>query len=321
MKSEDLKILVSFDLPERYLREIRSVSPRVRIEKCVEKTALLDVMKGVEVLYAGLFDEDILSAADRLRWVQNRLVGVDNFLFPEMLKSDILLTNSHGIHKTQVSEHAMSLILAWTRKLPKFMRDQLNAQWRRPPGVSVCDEVWGKTIGIIGLGSIGAEIAAKAKAFNARILGLDVRQIQLPQVDEMLPPEKLSLLLQRSDIVVLAVPSTPETRGLIGEEELKQMKKTAILVNISRGKVIQEEKLIKALKEGWIAGATLDVFEIEPLPQDSELWKMENVIITPHVAGTTPLYYDRAIVIFKENLQRYLKGEPLINLVEKKKGY
>lgn len=321
MKSEDLKILVSFDLPEAYLREISSVSPRVHVDTCTEKKMLLDRIKDVEILYAGLFDRDILAAAGRLKWVQCRYAGVDNFLFPEMVKSAVLLTGSSGIHGTQVSEHAMSLILAWTRRLPEFIGHQLKAQWRRPEGVSVCDEVWGKTVGIIGLGTIGAEIAVRAKAFNAYVLGLDVRKIQLPQVDEVLPLDKLSLFLQRSDFVVLAVPLTPETRGLIGEEELKQMKKTAVLVNISRGEVVQEEKLIKAIKEGWIAGAALDVFEHEPLPPESELWRMANVIITPHVAGTSPHYDQRAVSLFKENLKRYLSGIPLINLVDKGRGY
>jgi len=137
----------------------------------------------------------------------------------------------------------------------------------------------------------------------------------------MLPPEKLTEFLQRSDFVVIAAPFTPETKGMIGEDEFKQMKKTAVIVNIARGGIIQEEKLIKALKEGWIAGAGLDVFETEPLSVDSELWKMENVIITPHIANSTPHYDRRAVSLFKENLSRYLNGKPLLNVIDKEKGY
>jgi len=322
LKTDDLKILVSFDLPEKYLKEICLVSPRIRLEECKEENILINKMKDVEVLYAGLFNKNILAAASRLKWVHTRFAGADKFLFPEMIKSDVLLTNSLGIHRTQCSEHAMSLMLAWTRKLYEFMRNQVQARWERPLGVSVCDEMWGKTVGIIGIGKIGAEIAVKAKAFNARTLGLaHTEKIQLPQFDEIIPADQLSLLLQRSDFVVLTVPLTPETKGMIGEDELRQMKQSAVLVNIARGEVVQEEKLITAIKEGWIAGATLDVFETEPLPSDSELWKMENVIITPHVAGTTPHYDQRAVSIFKENLNRYLKGLPLLNLVDKTKGY
>ncbi|MFH0748395.1 MAG: D-2-hydroxyacid dehydrogenase [Candidatus Bathyarchaeota archaeon] len=317
-----MKILVTFNLPEEYLNEIRLVSPKIQVEKGIEKNIVLDKVKDVEILYAGLFDRDILAEAHKLKWVHNRLAGSDKFLFPEMVKSDLLLTNSIGVHRTQCSEHAMSLILAWTRKLHQFMKYQLKAEWKRPPGVLVCDEIWGKTIGIIGVGNIGAEIAMKAKAFDAKTLGLShTKKVKLPQIDEMLPPGKLSVLLQRSDFVILAVPLTSETKGMIGEEELRQMKKTAVLVNIARGGVIQEEKLIRALKERWIAGAALDVFEIEPLPPDSELWKMENIIITPHVAGTTPHYDQRATTLFKENLQRYLEDKPLTNLVDKEKGY
>lgn len=299
------------------MKQISSVSPKVHVEKCVEKSMLLSAIKGSEVLYAGIFNKDILSEADCLKWVHGHWAGVENFLFPEMLKSDILLTNSRGIHRTQVSEHAMSFILAWTRRLHKFMRYQLKAQWQRME----LDQVWAKTVGIIGLGDIGCEIAAKAKAFNMNVIGLDVRKIQPPHVDEMLPPDKLPLLLQRSDFVVITVPLTSKTIGLIGKEELRLMKETAVLVNISRGRIVKEGELVKALKEGLIAGAALDVFETEPLPPASELWKMENVILTPHVAGTSPYYNQRAVPIFIENLKRYLEGKPLINLIDKEKGF
>jgi len=317
LKLDKVKVLVSFDLHKEYLEQIRSVSPKVELKKRVEKNKILGEINDVEVLYAASFDKDIFKAANKLKWIHCHRAGVDPFIFPEMVKSDILLTNSRGIHRTQVSEHTMSLILAWSRRLHKFIRYQLEAKWYK----FETDEVLGKTIGIIGLGDIGIEIAAKAKSFGMKILGLDIRKIQPPQVDEMIPPERLSVLLKRSDYVVLVVPLTPETKGLIGEKELKQMKKTAVLVNISRGGLIQEDKLVKALKEGWIAGAALDVFEIEPLPPESEFWKMENLILTPHVAGTTPYYDQRAILVFIENLKRYLEGKPLINLIDKEKGY
>jgi phosphoglycerate dehydrogenase-like enzyme len=314
---ESLRVLASFDLPERYMGQIRSVSPRVNVEKCVDKRKILDAIRGVEVLYAGLFDRDIFMAADKLRWIHSQRAGIDPFLFPEFVESDILLTNARGIHRTQVSEHAMCLMLAWSRRLHKFIGSQHEAKWSRYE----TDEVWRKTIGIIGLGEIGSEIASKAKCFNMKVLGLDVREVRPPQVDEIIRPEKLPSLLRRSDYVVLAAPLTPTTRGLIGEKELKQMKRTAVLMNISRGGLVREEELVEALKERRIAGAALDVFETEPLPPDSELWKMDNVIVTPHVAGTTPHYDRRATPIFRKNLKRYIEGKPLINLVDKERGY
>ena len=311
-----MRVLVSFDLPEKYLKQIRSVSPKVNVEKCTEKEKLIDAIRGVEVLYAGLFDRDIFIAAENLRWIHSQRAGIDPFLFPELVRSDVLLTNARGIHGTQVSEHAMCLILAWSRRLHMFIGSQREARWSRYE----TDEVWRKTIGIVGLGEIGSKIA-RAKCFDMKVLGLDARDVQTPHVDEILSPEKLPSLLRRSDYVVLAVPLTPTTRGMIGERELKSMKRTAVLVNISRGGLVKEEELIETLREGRIAGAALDVFETEPLPSDSELWKMENVIMTPHVAGTTPHYDQRATPIFRKNLRRYIEGKPLINLVDKKKGY
>lgn len=343
MKPKELKILVTVNMPvhgyetsEELLGEIHSVSPRVHEQKLESwrphiypdrersaqiKDEILRKVKGVEVLCSGFeFDEDVFAAADNLKWVHCYFAGFERLLFPKMVKSDVLLTCSSGMHGTQVGELAVTLMLAWTRRIHMFTRAQLKSQWLGST-VYIPDEMYGKTVGIIGVGAIGKEIARKIKAFDTHVIGLGhIRKIESPWVDEVLPSEDLVQLLRRSDFVVLACPLTPETKGMLGSEEFKQMKKTGVVVNISRGGLIKHDELANAIKEGTIGGACLDTHDPEPLPQTSPLWQMENVIITPHAGGPTPYYDQRGIAIFKENIKRYLEGETLINLVDKEKG-
>jgi phosphoglycerate dehydrogenase-like enzyme len=201
-----------------------------------------------------------------------------------------------------------------------FIRAQARREWQR----FMPQELFGKTVGIVGMGHIGTEVARLAKAFGCYVVATR-RSITLPSrddaADELLPPGSLLDLLARSDFVVLAVPLTAETRQLIGESELRAMKPTAVLINIARGTVVDEAALVQALKGGWIAGAGLDVFEQEPLPEDSELWGMDNVIMSPHISGGTAIYNQRATGIFCQNLRLYLAGEPLLNLADPSRGY
>jgi phosphoglycerate dehydrogenase-like enzyme len=340
---KELKILFTVNIPvhghesiEELLSEIRSVSPIIH-EQTLEswrpyiypdrerstqiKDEIRRKIKGVEVLCSGFeFDRDVLTAADSLKWVHCYFAGFERLLFPEMVKSDVLLTCSSGMHGTQVGEMAVTLMLAWTRRIPLFTRAQLRSQWLGSL-VYVPDEMYGKTVGIVGVGAIGKEIARKVKAFDTHVLGLGhIRKIESPWVDEVLPSGDLAQLLRRSDFVVLACPLTPETKGMLGNKEFKQMKKTGVVVNISRGGLIKHDELANAIKDGVIAGACLDAHNPEPLPPTSPLWRMENVIITPHAGGPTPYYDQRAIAIFRENVKRYLRGEPLVNLIDKEKG-
>jgi phosphoglycerate dehydrogenase-like enzyme len=313
-----MKILVSFDLDKTYVNRIQSCIPDANVQSASQREALLSAITDAEVLLAGRFAKEMFSKAMKLRWVQTVSAGVDRFLFPEFVSSDVILTNARGIHYSQVSDHVLAMILAFSRRLNELIRFQQEKKWARIQ----CDELQGKSLGIIGLGSIGSEIARKAKCFGMRVVSVD-RDVgkRIPFVDEFLGLRDLRRLLKQSDFVVLSVPLTPESDGMIGEAELSAMKRDAILINVSRGRVIQEKALVKALKEGQIGGAGLDVFEEEPLPPSSELWLMKNVIATPHVAGSTPHYWDRVCDIFCENLRRYTSGQPLINRVDKRTGY
>jgi phosphoglycerate dehydrogenase-like enzyme len=243
---------------------------------------------------------------------------VDQLLYPEVREGDILVTTSSGIHQPLV-EHVFALLLALVRRLHIAIRNQQERRWDRSRAVG--GEVRGMTVGVLGLGSIGAEVAAKATAFGMRVIGTKRTPGGVPHVDRVYPPEALHEVLAAADVVVVALPLTDETRGLLGEQEFRAMKPAGLLINIGRGPIVQEAALIRALQERWIGGAGLDVFEREPLPADSPLWAMEDVIITPHVSGGWPGYLDAAVPLFCENLARYLRSAPLLNLVDKSRGY
>jgi phosphoglycerate dehydrogenase-like enzyme len=274
----------------------------------------------VEIL-AGWPASDALVSAPHLRWYQQWSAGSDWLArYPEAAERPFLVTNASGVHPVQIAEHAFAMMLAFARKQHEAVRHQAAREWKAPPGESL-SELYEKTLLMIGLGAIGERIALVGHAFGMRVLGMRRRQGALPPVVEAVyPPDRLTDILPECDFVVLAPPLTRETRGMIGERELRSMRRTAFLVNVGRGKLIDEAALIRALQDGWIGGAGLDVFENEPLPQDSLLWDMPNVIITPHYAGASPRYHERAMRLFMENLRRYRNGEELRNLVDKREA-
>jgi phosphoglycerate dehydrogenase-like enzyme len=262
----------------------------------------------------------IREAAPRLKWIQLTSAGADRLLNSGFVEQGITVTTVSGLHAIPIGEFIIGAMLQWAKGAPRTMRAQLKHEWTR----FAPTELHGKTVGIVGIGHIGAEAARLAKAFGCRVLATKrsaTARSSTPYADEILPASELPRLLAESDYVVLCVPLTTDTRGLIGERELRMMKPTACLINIARGPVIVEEALIEALRQGWIAGAALDVFEKEPLPADSPLWDFENVILTPHISGGTENYNRRATEIFARNLGHYLSGEPLENVVDPARGY
>jgi len=328
-----LKVLIAlyhklspWNLPESMVASLRNEFASVDIERADSQEELERRIEEVDILFGWRLPREVFLRARRLKWVHVAAAGVGGSLHKEIIDSPMILTNCQGIHSIPAAEHAMGLILSLLRKLPLAVKYQIRGEWGTEgmlEGVHQFDELYGKTMGIIGLGSIGREIAKRANCFGMRVIATRRHSLrELPEgVDQLLPPEELPLLLKGADWVVISVPLTSRTRGLIGKGELALMKRSAYLVNISRGKIIQEKALIKALEEGKIAGAALDVFEEEPLPQGSPLYGMDNVIITPHIAGLSRYYFERALDIFRSNLSKYIKGEPLINVVDKKEGY
>lgn len=320
------KILISFDLPSIYVEQIRNVSPNVDVVESKDKKEALQLIEDGDILYAGFFSKELFLAAKKLKWIQTSGAGVEGFLFPEVVNSQVIVTNAGGVHPTPVSEHVLGMMLCFCRKLHIFIRNQTEKKWERAESWTSTEQIGelsGKTLGIIGLGRIGTEIATKAKCLGMKVIATkrDPSHTPMTSVDWLIRPADLNELLTESDFTVLSLPLTKETQGMIGEAQLKSMKQTGILINVSRGKIIQEDKLIEALKQGWIAGAGLDTFENEPLPEKSELWNFKNVIITPHIAGLTPYYMERLTDIFCENLNHFIRNEPMINVVDKTHGY
>lgn len=255
-----------------------------------------------------------------LKWTQQGGAGANWLLNePKIADSDMILTNASGVHAIPISEHILALMLTLSRAIQIHIRSQINGKWERRGRVQ---EIDGSTMGLIGVGAIGEKTAEKAKGLNMRVLGLRKHpDHSSPFVDEMFGPERLHELLSLSDWIVITAALTSETQGLIGKPEFDVMKSTSFIINIARGPIIQENAMIQALMDKKIAGAGLDVFETEPLPKDSPLWNMKNVVITPHSAGGTPKYMERLLDIFTQNLIRYQNGEPLINVVDKQLGY
>jgi phosphoglycerate dehydrogenase-like enzyme len=264
---------------------------------------------------------DQMALAKKLRWISVPYAGVNRLLDnPALANSDVMITNGAGLMAPSVAEQTLAYILMISRRLVEQFRAQQEKRWERnlPP----VRELAGQTVGIIGYGNIGREIAVRVKACGMRVIGTRTSTDRpAPELDLLLPDSALDRLLAEADYVVVAAPLTPATTGLISREQLAKMKRDAWLINIARGALVREDDLIAALQDGTIAGAALDVFEQEPLPESSPLWTLPNVIITPHTAGSFDKFTRRGIEFFCQNLTRFINGEPLKNVVDKQRGY
>ena len=254
----------------------------------------------------------------RLKWIQSSAAGLDHCLTPEVIKSDIVVTSASGLFADQVAEQTLALLLGLLRGLPTFFRQQQTKEFIRRPTL----DLHGKTVGIVGLGGNGRRLAEILAPFRVHILATDYFPIDKPpHVEQLWPADQLDDLLAESDIVILCVPLNSQTLGMIGERELATMKRGAVLINVARGQVVRESALVAALQTGQLAGAGVDVTEIEPLPVSSPLWTLPNVIITPHVGAQSARRADDTTKLVCENLQRHFSGRPLLNLVDKQLGF
>jgi phosphoglycerate dehydrogenase-like enzyme len=242
-----------------------------------------------------------------LRWFHSFAAGVDHPAFRALLERGVTVTNSPGGSSPAIAQYVVAMMLRVTKRMDEWAASQRERRWAPIP----TEELTGSTAGVVGLGHIGGEVARLAQAFGMRVIGCRRSQRRARHVDEIVPPERLGDLLARADFVVLAVPLTSATEGLIGGAELRAMRDDAWLINVSRGSVVDEPALIEALRDGVIAGACLDVFQQEPLPPESELWSLPNAIVTPHNSGWSPLNRERVLDIFLDNLRRYASGRPL----------
>ena len=321
-----MKVLVGYNPMklECYFPDLKEKYPEIEFVHCPGREALIDEIAETDI-YMGWISRDAFLAAKKLKWIQSTSSGVDSFLrIPELVESPVYLTSASGTHGACLSESAMAMILAFTRGTRHCVLSQQQHSWSAGREArSRMLELTGSTMGIIGLGAVGRALAKRAQAFDMRIIAVDMYPKDKPDyVDELWGPERLDDLLKESDYVVVAVPRTPKTLGMIGAEQIALMKPSAMLVGISRGGIIDQIALAQALREKRLAAAALDVFDPEPLPEDSELWKLDNLLMTPHIAGGTQLEGKYIIEIFQENLDRFLNRDfPLRNQVDKNRGF
>ncbi len=315
-----------WQLPVWFIEKLRGQFPQIEVVHRDNYETVEDDIHDAEVVFTLSLKPGQFEAAQKLKWIHCPAAAVHQFSFPELIKSEVILTNSRDVHGPVVAEHVMALIFAMAKNLHLAARYQQKHVWGQ-------EQIWyshphprqiaGATLGLVGVGSIGRAVAKHASALGMRVIAVRERPEKgsVEGVSQVLPTSQLDSLLAQSDYVVLAAPVTADTTHLINAARLAKMKPDACLINVGRGQLVDELALAQALRERKIGGAALDVFEKEPLPPDSPLWNIENLLITPHTAGLEAKLWERQYDLFSENLRRYLSGMPLLALVDKQKGY
>lgn len=331
------RVVVAMDFTDDLMDRLRLAAPHYRIERHFPEVPA-HVWADTEILYTLRTYPDP-AHAPLLRWIQLHFAGVDAFINNPLLQvADIEVTTASGIHATQIAEYCLGMMLAFNLQIPRMLRLQAKPEWpREPHKIFAPKPLRGQTVGIVGYGSIGRELARITSAMGMRVLaskrnvkhteevnaytepGTGDAKGEIP--DRIYPAEALASMARECDYLVLAAPLTTASRHAVDAEVLAAMKPNSVIVNIARGAVIDEKALVDALQSGKIRGAALDVFEEEPLPLTSPLWKLENVIISPHISGNTTLYHEKAAALFAENLKRYSEKRPLLNALDRKHGY
>ena len=332
---EKINVLIISSIDELCKEEIKAVSSRINLidgthiwdarhiltgnEKNAYSKDLDLLLSKAEIIYGRRPPPNMISRAPGVKWFQSFLAGVDHFMDDELIKSHIKITNMSGFH-TCVAETVLSIILMFAKNAPFCIENRRLKKWVRYDPSSV----EGASVGIIGLGKIGKITARLCKSFGMKVHGTKrsaKKGDTARYVDMIYPIKDLNILLSSCDFIVSILPATKETDRMFGEKEFKDMKKSAFFINMGRGNAVDEAALVKALSKGWIAGAGLDAYETEPLPKESKLWDLPNVIMFPHVSGRMKDYEQNINRLFCENLDRYIHGKRLKNLVNKKKGY
>lgn len=313
-------------LPEWFPERLRRQFPQLEVAFLSNPDSAKAQLRNSEILVTVSLLPEQLRSAKQLRWIHSPAAAVHELIFPELVNTDIVVTNGRDVHGPVVAEHVMGLLFAWAKAVPQAVRLQQKHEWGKEiiwNGRHRPREVSGATLGLIGLGSIGRTVARHASALGMHVIATRERpeQGQPEGVHQVFPSQQIDDVLAQSDFVVLAAPITPATRGLINAQRLAHMKSDAYLINVGRGPLIDEAALVQTLRDHKIGGAALDVFDIEPLPSDSPLWDLENLLITPHTAGLTGKLWERQYALLSENLQRYLEHQPLLALVDKQRGY
>ena len=312
--------------PEWFSERLHKDFPQLEVVHLTSYDDLEADLRDAEIVIAWSLRPEQFKIASELRWIHSPAAAVHQVIFPELVNSDVTLTNSSQVHGPVVAEHVIALLFALAKRLPDAIRFQekhiwgQEAMWRGRPRPR---ELAGATVGLVGLGGIGREVAKRASALGMRVIAVreDPEKGRPEHVEQVFASAQIQELLSQSEYVILAAPLTSATRGLMNAECFEKMKPDACLINVSRGPLVDETALTEALREKKIGGAALDVFAQEPLPPDSPLWDLENLLITPHTAALTEKLWERHYKLIAENLRRYLAQQPLVAVVDKQKGY
>jgi len=333
-----VKMVLFPAVEEARLRRIEEAAGTMRVVNAATEAEAAEELVDADAFF-GKITPALLAVARNLRWVQAPTASLEHYIFPELVEHPCTLTNMRGLFSDVIADHVFGYILCFARNLHLYLRQQMQCRWEPlggeearsnfvsgPGVVSAMDRahihVSDTTLSVVGCGAIGLEIARRGTAFGQRVIGVDIQpKSPPPGVEAIWPLDQLPRLLAESDFVVIAAPHTPQTAGMFGAEQFRQMKETAYLINIGRGAIVNLADLTAALAAGTIAGAALDVFEVEPLPEDHPLWRMENVIITPHVAAASPRIAERHLQTLLDNIGRFVRGEELQNVADKRQWF
>jgi phosphoglycerate dehydrogenase-like enzyme len=330
-----MKLVIHPPIDDDRLREIVAAAGNMAVVNATSDDEAERHITDADAFF-GKLTPRLLHAARQLRWVQSPTASLEHYIFPELIEHPCTLTNMRGLFSDVIADQVLGYILCFARNLHRYIRQQAEGRWAPVGGeaarasfttgpglVSDIDRAHlhlaDCTLGVVGFGAIGSEIARRGRAFGMRVVAVDVYPRQIPDVEATCwTIDQLPRLLAESDFVAIAAPHTPATTKMFRREQFRQMKRSAYLINIGRGAIVDLGDLTAALKSREIAGAALDVFEVEPLPADHALWRMENVILTPHVAGYSPRIAERHLGVLLTNLEKFVRGEPLVNVVDKR---
>jgi phosphoglycerate dehydrogenase-like enzyme len=315
----------AWTIQPQHVDELRTRFPHISFLHSLDRDSDIELTAEADIAFALALSKEAVARAKRLRWLHCSGHAVGHFPLTELAARGIVVTNSRGIQAVPIAEHVMACLLALARKLPQTLRDQQERAWR-PNALTGEASPWllaDRTLGVIGVGTLGEAIAVRGRAFGMRVIGMrrnPTREVPVA-FDEVVGPADRDRLLLAADVIVVAAPLTAETRQLLDAPAIAAMKPGAIVINVARGELIDEAALAEALESGRLGGAALDVFAKEPLPSDSPLWSLPNVIISPHNSGFRTGHFDAVIDLFAENLKRFERGVGLLNVVDLQTGY
>jgi len=327
-----MKILISiqqavkqWQIPPEAVAALRARFPLINFIHATTSEERAAGLQTCDAAYTWILNAAELAEAAKLKWVHTSAVAVETLCLPELFARGIAVSNTRGVQALPIAEHVLALVLALAKQIPFVIENQQQSRWAQNEfmGERLPWLLHGRTLGLIGVGTIGSEIAKRAEAFGMRVIALRRRPAYgvIGHVERVYGKDQLDEFLGQCHVIVVAAPLTPETHGLLGAAEFAQMPKGAIVVNVGRARIVDTDALIDALESGHLGGASLDVYPQEPLPADHPLWKTPNVILTPHTSGFRQGHWDEVVELYAENIQRWLKGEPLKYRIEPELGY